>query len=293
MRSDEVDRVLGAEASVVPLLERCFAELPPFKYAFMSEEDFLSQLESDVPGAMQTYWREILARCHWSAVSSLLRTYRWTAGILEAYHNRNCLVFAACCRGLLEACADSDDALNNVPLTLAQNVNILRLALWRRLETPTVVEDLEQRLLHFTHARRPSPGSGELEKGLRAKTVAEYLAKLKTADPRVAEYYSRLCEITHPSMMSVLCFARYEGSDNTVRFDPSAEVVHLDDLRVQGVPLMPLLMALGVTTPLLILKVLNAVAPSDLHTPFADKVRLHAPAWQQIEQLLKSTTPLH
>ena len=292
MRSDEVDRVLGLEASVVPLLERCFAE-PQFKYAFMCEDDFLSQLDSDVPGAMQTYWREILARCHWSAVSSLLRTYRWTSGILEAYHHRNLVVFAACCRGLLEACADSDDSLNIVPHTLAQNVPTLRLALWRRLETPTVLEDLEQRLLHFTHARRRSPGSGELARELRARTAAEYLAKLKKADPRVAEYYQKLCEITHPNAMSVLCFARYEDSDCTVRFDPAAEAQNLEDLRVEGVPLMPLLMALGVTTPLLILKVLNAVAPSDFHTPFAETVRLDAQAWLQIEQLLRSNKSVH
>lgn len=164
MRSNEADRVLGSEASVVPLLERCVAELPQFRYTFMSEVDFLSQLQSDVAGAMQTYWREILARCHWSAISSLLRTYRWTSGILEAYHHRNLVVFAACCRGLVEACADSDDALQIVPHTLAQNVSTLRLALWHRLETVTEAPELEKRLLQFTHARRPAPGCGELAK---------------------------------------------------------------------------------------------------------------------------------
>lgn len=58
---------------------------------------------------------------------------------------------------------------------------------------------------------------------------------------------------------------------------------------------MPLLMALGVNTPFLILKLLNVVAPSDLHTPFADTVGLDGvPAWQQIERLLNNaTTPLH
>ena len=128
--TNEADRAMaafGVEAgSYVSLLERCALQLSGYRYEFTSETDFLSQLDANISAAMRTYWLEIIQRSHWAASTSILRIHRWVQGALQAWSSGNLFAYAACSRGILEACADTNDALNPVPATLAEYAPILK-----------------------------------------------------------------------------------------------------------------------------------------------------------------------
>ncbi len=285
---DSALTVFGAEAgSYVPLVDRCVATLDGYRYEFSPHPDFQTALVTDIRQGMQIYWKEILYRAHWAASTSLIRSQRWIAGILQMHDVGNVLAFSACCRGLLEAAADTNDALNPIPATLASNHATARSALAGHLEVPILGEEIENRLLHFTHATKPKKGEELAHEQHLAKTAAKYLKRFEQEDPRVKDCYAILCDFVHPRMRSVLSFTELDPSDTTVVLNPGCEADELEAIRRQFAAIVPVVMALGVTTCLLTLKTLNAFDFDEVRTPFMDEVNLDGmPAWEKIDALL-------
>jgi len=282
------------------LLDALVPELEGYRYVFLD----LSTLAIDIsPGQFnQLYWKEILFRAHWSACASLIRSQRWLAGIKDSLSQANLPAFAACARGLLEAAADTHDALNDVAPTLAEIYGRICKALNGDIDHPLIAEALENRLIHFTHASKPDrhesvpPQVAKTTKEYpyAAKTTKEYLAALEAVEPRVGRLYCTLCDIVHPGASSILSYATVEGAEETgpvlVLLTQRNEKGILDGLAFEVlVNLAPWIMAFGLTTSVLVLKTLNAFPIDSVHTSFIDKLDLsNIPAWQKICALLKT-----
>lgn len=147
-------------ASFVVVVDRMTSAATVHTYDFMRNEDFRRLLSQDVNGAMQVYWREILDRAHFGACASLLRTRCWLEGVLAGFRDENYHTFMAAFRGWLEASADTFDAFQEIAAQLAEAHAVIRRAIMGRLDQITLWPDLENRLIHFSHARRIEKGEG-------------------------------------------------------------------------------------------------------------------------------------
>jgi hypothetical protein len=143
-------------------------------------------------------------------------------------------------------------------------------------------DELENRLIHFTHARKAAKGE-TIPVEHRAKTITEYLAKLDADAPTARDLYARLCDITHPGASSVLSFAAWNSDGTEFYFAPAKEVVVIDDLAREAQPSIPVIAALGVVPSLAILKLLNELRVPGLRTASLNHVRFDGmPAWEEM-----------
>lgn len=72
-----------------------------------------------------------------------------------------------------------------------------------KTEQPVLAVELENQLIHFSHARKLSKGDAS-PVSHKAKQTADYVRSLETADlPRLYECYAQLCQYTHPAAHSV------------------------------------------------------------------------------------------
>lgn len=72
------------------------------RYRFMIQTEYEKILASDPREGMKIYWYEILARCHISSISALMRTRRWFSAIEDAVRTSNLLAFSAAFRSQLQ-----------------------------------------------------------------------------------------------------------------------------------------------------------------------------------------------
>jgi hypothetical protein len=124
-------------------------------YTFMDNERFQREIAPrGLKWMNQVYWREMFARAHLATATSLLRNERWFRGAINNAEDKNFYGFAACFRGLLEASADSFSCLRKIPGTIARDAKQLCQALDGELDVVAVNPDLENELVHYSHARR-------------------------------------------------------------------------------------------------------------------------------------------
>ncbi len=277
------EAVFGRQAASV--LWMLHALVPTFeirRYECISNEDFLELSKTDMRRGNRVYWREMLSRCHWSASLSLVRSHRWMMGAVSGYETKNLMQFSACLRGFLESSADSNDALNPIAATLAQNHHLIMKAIHGDLSSPCPSEELENRLIHFTHARKAAKGE-TIPKEHRAKAVTEYLSKMEAESPEIRDLYSMLCDITHPGATSVLSFATWNADGTLFYFVPSKESLVIDDVAREAKACMAIVTVLGVVPSLAILKILNELRVPGLRTTALNRVRFDGmPAWEEM-----------
>jgi hypothetical protein len=115
--------------------------------------------------------------------------------------------WTASCRGLVEAVGDSMHALMPVGLTIAEHHRPISAALLAVDGQDLFVNrELEDMLIHFSHARRITKSDKDAPPSHRAKHTAEYIALLDSMKiPGVTDLYSELCEFMHPAASSVSC----------------------------------------------------------------------------------------
>ncbi|WP_198291713.1 hypothetical protein, partial [Pseudomonas asplenii] len=190
------------------------------KYKFLNLDDFKLLSGSD---SNYVYWIEILYRSHWAATSNLIRHDRW----YELCYNSsiispNYIAFCSGLRGLLECATDTYDALGGVPLTLAQASSYIEDALLRRpISKILFSEELEDRLIHFSYARKLNKQENA-PKSHEAKTASYYIAQLDSVDLPLKNLYAELCQVVHPAYQST---AWLVGSE-----DQSYKIQKPDDL---------------------------------------------------------------
>ncbi|MBY3214310.1 hypothetical protein HFO21_07975 [Rhizobium laguerreae] len=150
------------------------------------------------------------------------------------------------------------------------------------LHTSAELEDL---LIHFSHARRIAKGEIAPDSH-RAKSSAAYVdfvTRMNVGDVR--SLYANLCETVHPASASVALF--FTSADDTLTVDFKSEVDFLEkNAKASRQALGGCLMA-AFNPALLTLRVLHSFDHFTKITPLK-KVNFDAiPAWPPIEKLLK------
>ncbi len=152
----------------------------------------------------EIYCRELLFRYHISVVSSLLRTCRLMDATAREYGAYNLPGWASCARALLESTGDSIDVLQYIPTTIFENYHCMnRCILGKEDRGFYSAKELEEKLIEFSHARKPERGEQVPDTHIAKSTrcYIKSLEKFKIGD--VASLYKKLCELSHPAAASV------------------------------------------------------------------------------------------
>ena len=240
------------------------------RYRFMDNEEYKDLSLRDSSKGMQVYWSETLQRAHLAAVTAMLRSRRWLSGVVHARTENNLPVFAAALRGLMESAADASTSLIGTPLTLVNHHSSITEALAGRATTVFISSEVEDELIHYSHARRiRGPERANSPQSHEARTVQEYLEIFgdQNAD-HVRQCYSDLCDLTHPGASSVVMWlASNDPAGLEFRL-----ATHQDEALIAGLlrqyPTVPLeLLMFAFNVPAITLNVLNYFPVEDLHTP--------------------------
>jgi hypothetical protein len=239
------------------------------KYAYMNTDGYIylfSQgfLKGNICESMQIYWREMLLRTHFAAVTSIIRNQKWISGVEFGMKSKNLMVFCASLRGLLESSVDTYYSLEQLPSGLSLNFKNINRAIKGELNQYFSSKEIEDKLIHYQFAHRGK----ECLYTHNALSISDYI---KSADMdekiRIKELYSALCEITHPASNSVSCFTNeiIESENNSYIITSAStddSVIHnlASNHSNQIVYLMKLALSVSVTC----LKILSLYEYSDV-----------------------------
>ncbi|KRF63794.1 hypothetical protein ASG99_21630 [Bacillus sp. Soil768D1] len=256
-----------------------------YSYFFIKEDIFSKILENNLREGNRIYWYEILLRCHWVASTSLLRNQRWVNGVLNSIKEENFFSFAANMRGLIESATDSYDALKYVYKSIAQWHSDIEEALTLEKEEFYHSADLENVLIHFTHARKIDdivavPNSHQ------AKTARKYINGLsRDGIASFHDCYSELCELSHPASKSVYAFI--DDNDHLLTLNPDKDLRNIQDFCEKYKEPLSTLYYVAFNPSLLLLKTLNYFSVQDVHTEAINSINLKGiPSWSKLEEML-------
>jgi len=200
-------------------------EHTPVRYLHLSVEDHRQLFQQDVTAGVRVQVTELLYHAHFASVATIVRAYRWAEGCLAAYSQDLYLPFCASARGLLEAVGDSFDGLALVPLSLADASKSIKAGL-AGTSGPILFNygELEERLLHFSHARRLSEAERtSMPQYMQPKRTKKYTDPIEAQGPGgFFDWYQELCELAHPASDSV-CYMLIPEEDGRHSFNPSID----------------------------------------------------------------------
>ena len=236
-------------------------------YSFMDNDEFARILSVSPRIGMKTYWQEILFRAHMSAVTAVLRSRRWLSALTDARAAGNLLSFAAAFRGLIESVADSATSLRVVPLGLAAQHTHIKLALSGKLERIIICKELEDHLIHFSHARYiPGQERHSAPSSHQARTVKDYLKILEDGGVTDARHcYRAMCDLVHPGAPSVHMWLEHQGNVGRLCSNREREIISAYTAEYKGLFLE--LLMFGFDPAVMTLGVLNYLPLPELHTP--------------------------
>ncbi|HCK4323422.1 TPA: hypothetical protein N0J77_004148 [Pseudomonas aeruginosa] len=221
---------------------------------------------------IKVYLIGILERCHLTCITSLARTNNWLKSSLSQLESNNLLGFSASLRGLLEATADAHDA---TLITLKYLYNCfpfiyLRTAKSNTSAKPIVLEELEDRLIHYTYARKHPKGSTPLPHHTN-KSNADYIKAIEQHGATGAmQLYSKLCELTHPASPSISCFLQQSDKHISLDFSQEKQIINglLSEysLTIERIATLTINSAL---TSLIILKKMGLRTPAPAESSFS------------------------
>lgn len=235
----------------------------------------------------RVYWTEMLYRAHMSSVASIFRTTRWIQVAIREHDAGSLYGCASACRSLIESAGDVGHSLNPVALTLARIKDAVKAEISGKPgETMIISEDLENSLIHFTHARKvgKTETAPDSHKAMQAFQYINMVEKMKI--PGVKEFYAELCEIVHPAAESVRVTFSPEG-DAWIA-DPLQERAMLDAMIAERKQTLQGIVLASYNAPLLILRVLHAF---NIFTKLSGLRKYQfdgIPQWKEIEALLRS-----
>ena len=283
-------RLLFGESasSYGPLINEITPYLLRDSYAF-EDNDAYEKKVADLDGGLEygahVYWEETLARAHMASVSSIVRTCRWVEASLREFEAGNLFGWAASTRSLMEAAADSAHSLAKVPLTLAEIHGEIVTALRGHASAFVTSSDLEDALIHYTHARKIQKKE-DAPAAHRARQSAEYMRFL--TDMRIdgaKELYGQLCEYVHPAALSVSTLFGSEQGKWIV--DPSLEQIFLKSFAEENRKLMGDVLMAGFNPALLTLRVLHRFDRFSKIPPLRKYKMDRIPLWTRIEAALR------
>lgn len=291
--SSTAQRLFGAKgAVVVRALDVVVKDLGKHEYMYMPEEEFLALIPSAMPEAMRVYWTEMLYRAHAAAAISAIRNQRWLSATVSAADSANFPAFAGCFRGFLESATDSKHTMNLVPLTLAEHSHIIRRALAGQLGTAALNADLENELIHFSHARRIKK-EDDAPQSHAAKPAAEYIRCFEEGiKGQLKDCYTVLCEVTHPAFLSVATYLAEIEPGRTYELTTASDNAAIEQFCDLFAETIEMLLLVGVNGSFVTLEVLNRFPLIAVHTPGVQKLDLRGlPVWNKIDDAFRK--PLH
>lgn len=265
-------------------------------YCFMDLEKFNELVKSEPLQAQQIYWQELAGRAHFAATSSAVRHLGWLNGCLDAIAHNNYLAFCATFRGLLESAADSYEALHRLPAFIATNGGVISKVLKGEDlgKTVTLAPQLEESLIHFSHARAKLDLTKESPDAHRAQTIRSYLSILDRGQlAQVHDCYSELCEVCHPSAFSVLVFVNtHETEDATIWvIDANADETLITEFLARYNALVQELMMFVVNPILMTLYVPGKLPCKEYKCDLLTRVRLNdIPLFRKLGPMLAKWT---
>jgi hypothetical protein len=256
-------------------------------YHFLETQRFKELMKTDPVRGHQVYWQEILARAHWGSLVALLRHVRWHVGCKDAISARNFLSFAACLRGMIESAADIGHAFGAVPTTLAKcRREIIPILEGKPPKRVVLNPELEQLLIHFLYARKLEKNEAAPAEH-SALTMQRYFQHVQGSEPPLLQkLYAFLCQVAHPSALSLMGFMACTSDGCTVQISTNADGDRIGDLCSEhGAAILDAVFQ-AVNPPLLTLKVLNRYPLREFHTPTLDGIGFEGiHAWTKIETL--------
>lgn len=287
MDREEFIRSLGEASSYVQFLSEMCTMLSRqnYEYLYSDNQKFASLLrEGETSKAMEIYWFEILQRVHFGAVAGLLRQQKWLEGIINSSINSNFICFSSCFRGLIESAGDTHDVFQYVPLTLADCFSYVSQALNSKLEELVINEALEDKLIHFSHARRVEKGETTPDSH-RAETSKHYVEAMGST--QLVKCYSELCQVVHPASSSVNCFFIQKSNGKWACTNENDELLIKDFIR-RYTSVFSIIFMLPVNSCVLTLQLLNQFDCRSIKTPIPPWVDMTSiPAWQKIQKAIQ------
>lgn len=291
MQEETIKILFGKNGiSFIPIIKGVTSNLEAYEYEYLGKEEFDKLLRTNQTKAMNIYWREIIMRAHFSAVTTLLRSQQWLDGAILSYESNNYLSFTATFRGFLESAVDSFDALSGVPITLAENFEKIEEMITEKRNTTSMIiaEDLENTLIHFSHARKINK-TDNFPDSHKAKTMRDYISSLESnGSNAIGDCYAELCQSTHPAGQSVYAFTETLDS-KTEKFTlcQTRDKVNIENFCYKHNNIFDSLFQAQFNTSLLILRIINSFSIPEFETEPINKMKFdNIKQWNQIKNYL-------
>lgn len=254
------------------------------------DESSFSQATSPAQFNKQ-YWLELLGRSYLASAASLMRFNVWLDALIACYEKNNYLGFAATLRGLVESSADSMFTLAKVPLTIAENYRSIYTAIHESDSTLILNEELEDALIHFSHARKVGKHE-DAPSSHKALQNRDYIDTIKSFCPELELLYADLCELAHPASPSVEWMISYQSQKPwTVYFiGDSQSAFYINKLREKYHDTLPLLLMSGINFPIITLKTLSFFNVEDFKLDHINQIDVsNLPLWSKIKKALDNS----
>lgn len=287
----DIAAVFGEQSKIYELIVNDIAsDLTKDRYNFEDTEIFKNEaLKADTGRGYtgRVYWTEMLCRAHMASVASVFRTTRWIEVAIREHKAGSLYGCASACRSLIESAGDIGFSLGSVAHTVASIKDMVKAEIAERSSGPMLVSrELEDSLIHFTHARKilKPEEAPDSHKAMQSFRYIDYVDKMNI--PGVKNLYARLCEIVHPAAESVSVTFVSEGGAWIV--DPFHESTVLNHMLAENRSTLAGVVMASYNAPLLILKTLHSF---DLFTklPGLRKYQFdNIPEWNTIDDLLRA-----
>ena len=275
----------------VPLIREIIPWVFSAEYDFEDTNEYAEKIQNQTytpAQANRIFWREIIFRAHIVVSASLYRTCRLVDASVRENQAANLPGWASCTRALLEAAGDSSEPLRTIPRTLAEYHRGIRTCLSGQERKLTVYPELENMMIHFTHARRLRPSEkNTAPPSHKAKRTHEYISDLAAYGiPEVPELYGELCEVSHPASDSVSYIFSPGEKEGAFRVNPRRDRESIDTLVAKYRGTFNELLMFSFNPILISLRVFHAFQLFPNIRPLRNVNFSTIPAWAEIEAAL-------
>ena len=287
----DIDGLGKARKPYLTLIREIIPWVFSVEYDFEDTDEYKEKVRDQTytpAEANRIFWRETLFRAHIVVSASLYRTCRLIDASVRENRAANLPGWASCTRALLEAAGDSSEPLRVIPGTLAEHHGWIRTCLSSQERQLSVNAELEDMMIHFTHARRLSGSEKQTAPpSHKAKRTHKYISDLAAYGiPDAPMLYRELCEISHPASDSVSYIFSPIEKESAFRVDPRRDRHAIDTLLARYRHVFNDVLMVSFNSILISLRVFHAFRVFPNVTPLRNVNFSTIPAWADIEAAL-------